>query len=274
VLASIAGVDVGRLLIAGILPGLVLALLYGAMIFVQVSTRPGEAPRYEMARASSREKVRAVALNILPMGLVVFMVVGFIILGIATPTEAAAFGAIGVLILTLAFRLMSRAVIVKSFTATVRVTGMVFFIIISSTVFSQLLATSGATGGMLTWATGLELDATMMLVFMFAVLLLLGMFMDPVSMMLIAIPIFFPLLGPLGVDPIWFGIFMLLALEMSGTTPPFGLLLYIMLGIAPPGTTLYQVAAAAAPFLLCDAVLIGLLLAFPQIALYLPGLMG
>jgi TRAP-type C4-dicarboxylate transport system permease large subunit len=169
---------------------------------------------------------------------------------------------------------MSWEVIQKSFTATVQVTGMVFFIIISSTVFSQLLASSGATGGMLKWATGLEVSATLMLIFMFAVLLLLGMFMDPVSMMLIAIPIFYPLLGPLGVDPIWFGIFMLLALEMSGTTPPFGLLLYIMLGIAPRGTTLYQVAAAAAPFLLCDAVLIGLLLVFPQIALYLPGLMS
>jgi tripartite ATP-independent transporter DctM subunit len=274
VLASIAGVDVGRLLIAGILPGIILALLYAGMIFIQVSLRPEETPRYELARASWPEKLRAVAVNILPMGLVVFMVVGFIILGIATPTEAAAFGAIGVLILAVAFRLMSWEVIQKSFTATVQVTAMVFFIIISSTVFSQLLASSGATGGMLKWATGLEVSPTLMLIFMFAVLLLLGMFMDPVSMMLIAIPVFYPLLGPLEVDRIWFGIYMLLALEMSGTTPPFGLLLYIMLGIAPRGTTLFQVAAAAAPFLLCDAVLIALLLVFPQIALFLPGLMG
>jgi len=104
-------------------------------------------------------------------------------------------------------------------------------------------------------------------------LLLLGMFMDPVSMILISVPIFLPIIVHLKVDPVWFGLFTLLALEMSQTTPPFGLLLYIMLGVAPRGTTLFQVAAAAFPFLVCDAILVALLMAFPAIALTLPGLM-
>jgi len=273
-LASIAGVDVGRLLIAGILPGFVLALLYAGMIFLQVRANPDEAPSYAIEPASLGEKLRAVCVNVLPMGLVVFMVVGFIILGIATPTEAAAFGALGILVLIALFGLLKWSVIKTAFESTVRVAGMVFFIIISSTVFSQLLAYSGASAGMLNWATGFAAPTVVMLALMFVALLLIGMFMDPVSMMLISIPIFFPLMETLSVDPLWFGVFVLLALEMSQTTPPFGLLLYIMLGVAPEGTTLFRVAAAAFPFLVCDAILVGLLVAFPGIALYLPGLMG
>ena len=150
---------------------------------------------------------------------------------------------------------------------------MVFFIIMNSSVFSQLLAYSGASSGLLRWTTGFDMPVVALLVIIFLVLLLLGMFMDPVSMMLISIPIFFPLIQTVGVDPIWFGIFMLLALEMSQTTPPFGLLLYIMLGVAPKGTTLFQVASAAFPFLICDAILVALLIAFPNLALFLPGMM-
>ena len=150
---------------------------------------------------------------------------------------------------------------------------MVFFIIISSSVFSQLIAYSGASVGLLKWATSFDVSVAVMLLCMFLVLILLGMFMDPVSMILISVPIFTPIIAHLHVDPVWFGLFVLLALEMSQTTPPFGLLLYIMLGVAPKGTTLFQAASAAAPFLLCDAVLITLLMLFPQIALYLPSLM-
>lgn len=273
-LASIAGIDVGRLLIAGILPGLILALLYSALIYLQVLVKPDGAPSYDIPSTTWREKVAAVTINILPMGVVVFMVIGFIILGIATPTEAAAFGVLGVLILTLAFRLLSWKIIKATVQSAVKVAGMVFFIIINSTVFSQLLAYSGASAGMLEWATGFEAPTLVILLVMFSVLLLLGMFMDPVSMMLISVPIFFPLIGVLGLDPVWFGIFVLLVLEMSGTTPPFGLLLYIMMGVASPGVTLFQVAKAAFPFLVCDAILIGLLIAFPAIALYLPSFMN
>jgi len=272
-LASVASIDVGRLLVSGIVPGFLLALLYSAMILAQVLLRPGSAPSYAVARTSLSQKLRAVAVDILPMGIVVFMVVGSIIFGIATPSEASAFGVLGVLILAAAFRLLSWQAIRKSLEATVKVAGMVFFIIISSSVFSQLVAYSGASAGLLKWATSFDLSVTAMLISMFAVLLLLGMFMDPVSMILISVPIFMPIVQFLKVDLVWFGLFTLLALEMSQTTPPFGLLLYIMLGVAPRGTTLFQVAAAAFPFLVCDAILVVLLIVFPAIALMLPNLM-
>jgi TRAP-type C4-dicarboxylate transport system permease large subunit len=155
----------------------------------------------------------------------------------------------------------------------VRVAAMVFFILMNSTVFSQLLAYSGASQGLVHWVSAFELSRIEILLAMFVVLIILGMFMDGTSMMLITVPIFFPLAKHLGIDLVWFGLFVLMTIEMSGTTPPFGLLLYVMLGVAPPGTTLFRVANAAFPFLICDAILIVLLVAFPALALWLPSLM-
>ena len=179
----------------------------------------------------------------------------------------------GVAILAVCFRVLNWGSIRTSLSGTVRVAGMVFFIIMNSTVFSQLLAYSGATAGMLEWATSFEVSRLVVLGVMFVVLIILGMFMDGTSIMLITVPIFFPLAESLGFDLIWFGLFVLMTLEMAGTTPPFGLLLYVMLGVAPRGTTLLQVANAAAPFLICDLILILILIAYPDLALFLPNLM-
>ena len=272
-LASVASIDVGRLLIAGIIPGFLLAGLYAIMIFMQLRMAPGSAPAYEVEMPPVFQRVKIVCTNILPMGLVVFMVVGFIILGLATPTEAAAFGVLGVMILAAAFRVLTFTSIRTAVEATVKVGAMVFFIIMSSTVFSQLLAFSGASAGLLSWATSFDISKYWILLVMFCILITLGMFMDATSMMLITVPIFFPLAQQLGFDLIWFGLFVLMTFEMAGTTPPFGLLLYVMLGVAPKGTTLIQVAKAAFPFLVCDAILIVLMIFFPAIALYLPSLM-
>ena len=172
-----------------------------------------------------------------------------------------------------AFRVLSYKSVYTAVEATVKVAAMVFFIIMSSTVFSQLLAFSGASAGLLEWAVSFEVSKYWVLLMMFIILIALGMFMDATSMMLITVPIFFPLAEQLGFDLIWFGLFVLMTFEMAGTTPPFGLLLYVMLGVAPKGTTLYQVASAAFPFLVCDTILILILIAYPGLALWLPGLM-
>ncbi len=272
-LASVANIDVGRLLVAGFLPGIVLAGLYAALIYLQLRIRPDSAPAYAVEMPSMMGRVKLVCTNILPMSLVVFMVIGFIILGWATPTEAAAFGVLGVVILAIIFRVMTFTALRNAVEATVKVAAMVFFIIMSSTVFSQLLAFSGGSAGLLEWATGFEISKYWVLLLMFFILIALGMFMDAVSMMLITVPIFFPLAQQLEFDLIWFGLFVLMTFEMAGTTPPFGLLLYVMLGVAPKGTTLFQVASAAFPFLICDAILIVILTFWPGLALWLPSLM-
>ena len=272
-LGSLARIDIGALLIAGLLPGLILACLYCLVIFIQARINPDCAPAYEIENVSRSHKLRLFVTNILPLGLVIFAVVGFILLGLATPSESAAFGALSVAILAALFRCLSLTVLRKALLSTISVTGMVFFLIVCSSVFSQLLAFSGASGAVIDWAVSIDGSDLLKLLMMFGVLLLLGMFMDQISILLITIPVFFLLAAALGFDKVWFGIIVLLALEMSLTTPPFGLLLFLMLGVAPKGTTLPDVALAAAPYLLSDAILLSLLVAFPVLALYLPGLL-
>ena len=272
-LGSLANINIGALLIAGILPGLLLAIFYVLYIFIQLKIDPEAAPQYAVDPVPLGTKLLLVTTNILPMGLVVFFVVGFIILGLATPTEAAAFGVFGVLVLAVLFRCLTWEAIKKSMGAAMRVTVMVLMILFASLTFSQIMAFSGATNGLVSWATSFELAPIVMLLTMFGVLLFLGMFVDQVSQMMLTLPIFMPLAQQLGFDPVWFGIIIMLSMEMSGTTPPFGLLLFVMIGVAPRGTTLGEVAWAAAPYLVCDLILVGLLIAFPAIALYLPSLM-
>lgn len=272
-LASLAEIDIGALLIAGVIPGLVLAALYSILIYVQVKIDPDAAPAYEVEGSSFWDMIWGVIVNVLPMGLVVFCVIGLIILGVATPTEAAGFGVVGVLVLALLYRVLTFKIIIKAFEGSMRVTSMVLLIILASSTFSQLLAFTGASAGLVEFATNVELSPLIMLLIMFGVLLILGMFMDQVSMMLITVPIFFPLASILQFDLVWFALIMLLALEISLTTPPFGLLLFVMMGVAPKGTTLWQVAMAAAPYIGCALIVLVLLIIFPELALYLPGLM-
>lgn len=269
-LGSIAQISIADLLLAGVVPGLILAGLYTATIWMQIRLNPEAAPAYDVETAPFWTKIRMICIYILPMSLVVFSVVGLILLGVTTPTEAAAFGVLSVLILAAVYGQLNWTMIYRSLEGTLRVTAMVFFIIVASKTFSQVLAFSGATSGMIRWATSYEFAPMVMLLVMFATLLVLGMFVDAISMMLLTIPIFFPIAQAIGLDPIWFGLVMLLAIEMSGTTPPFGLLLFVMQGVAPPGTSYWQIVRAAAPYLLCDLILLVLLILVPGLALWLP----
>ena len=173
-LASLAEIDIGGLLIAGVIPGLILAVLYSILIYGQVKLDPSAAPEYAVEPSTAGEIIRSLIVNVLPMGLIVFCVIGLIILGVATPTEAAGFGAFGVMFLGLCFRVLTWDVLVKSFAGSLRVTAMVLLIILASTTFSQLLAFSGASAGLIEWATQVDLAPLVVLLIMFAVLLVLG----------------------------------------------------------------------------------------------------
>ena len=271
-LATLAQIDVAALLIAGVIPGLILAFFYIATIALQTSIDPTAAPAYEVEAMSLGARLRLLLTDVVPMIGVMVLIVILMIKGIVTPSEAAAFGALGVLILAVIYRVLTIQAMKKSLTGALRVTLMAYLIVFGSATFSQLLAFSGASRGLITWATGFDLEPLAMLLVMFAVLLLLGMFMEQISMMLLTVPIFFPLAQTLGFDLVWFGLIMLLALEISFTTPPFGLLLFVMKGVSPPDTTMREIYSAAIPFILCSLLLVALLVAFPQIALWLPGL--
>ena len=271
-LATLARIDVGALLIAGIIPGLILSMFYIGTIWVQCRIAPSAAPAYDVEEMRLGEKLALFFRDVIPMLSVMVVIVFMMVAGIVTPSEAAAFGALGVLLLAVLFRCLTWEAVKKSVVGALRVTLMAYLIVFGSATFSQLLAFSGASRGLITWATGFDLDPLMMLMVMFGVLLLLGMFMEQISMMLLTVPIFFPLAQSLGFDLVWFALIMLLALEISFTTPPFGLLLFVMKGVAPPDTTMRDIYLSAFPFMGCSLLLVVLLVAFPQLALWLPGL--
>lgn len=270
-LGSLANIDVGALLIAGAIPGLVLMLMYIGLIALQVRLDPACAPQLDDApQHSLGEKLMALLANVVPMGVIIFLVVGTIIMGIASPTESAALGCAGVVGLMIVYRQFRWEAVWKSLEDAMKVTGMTFLIISASSTFAQVLAFTGASAGFINWALSYQLSAYTMLLIMVGIVLVLGMFMDQVSMMLITLPIFVPLAIGLHFDMVWFGLILLLALEIGFTTPPFGLLLFVMLGIAPKGTSLKTVSFAAAPYMLCVMALVGLIIVFPDLALWLP----
>ena len=271
-LATLAQIDVGALLIAGVIPGLILAGFYIATIWLQTKIDPSAAPAYDVEPMSLGAKLSLLVREVVPMVGVMVIIITLMINGFITPSEAAAFGALGVLILAAVFRCLTWEAMRKSITGALRVTLMAYLIVFGSATFSQLLAFSGASRGLVNWATSFELAPIAMLLVMFAVLLILGMFMEQISIMLLTVPIFFPLALTLGFDPIWFGLIMLLSLEISFTTPPFGLLLFVMKGVAPPGTTMRDIYTSAFPFIGCSLLVVALLVLFPGLALWLPGL--
>ncbi len=271
-LATLAQIDVAALLIAGVIPGLLLALFYIGTIWLQTRMDPDAAPAYDVEPMSLAYRLKLLMTEVVPMVGVMVVIIVLMIQGFVTPSEAAAFGALGVLILAAIFRCLSWEAIKKSVIGALKVTLMAYLIVFGSATFSQLLAFSGASRGLVNWAIAFELAPLAMLTVMFAVLLLLGMFMEQISIMLLTVPIFFPLAQTLGFDPIWFGLIMLLSLEISFTTPPFGLLLFVMKGVAPPGTTMREIYTSAFPFIFCSILLVVLLIIFPNLALFLPSL--
>ncbi|BBI48450.1 C4-dicarboxylate ABC transporter permease [Vreelandella olivaria] len=272
-LATLAKVDIGALLIAGILPGLTLAGFYIATIFIQTKLDPEAAPVYELEPVPLSAKLKLIVTDILPMLSVMVIIVAMMLMGFATPSEAAAFGALGVIILAFIFRCMTWAAFKLSVTGALKVTLMAYLIVFGSATFSQLLGFSGASGGLIGWATSFDLSPILMLLSMFAVLLVLGTFMEQISIMMLTVPIFFPLAQALGFDLVWFGIVVLLALEISFSTPPLGLLLFVMKGVAPAGTTMSEIYSAAIPYILCSMLLVAVLIVFPGLATWLPSML-
>jgi len=269
-LATLAQIEVAALLLAGVIPGLILAGFYIATIWLQTKIDPSAAPAYDVPTMSVAEKMILLFREVVPMVGIMVVIIIMMIEGFVTPSEAAAFGALGVLLLAVIFRCLTLDALRKSITGALRVTLMAYLIVFGSATFSQLLAFSGASRGLVNWATSFDLAPLAMLMIMFAVLLLLGMFMEQISIMLLTVPIFFPLAQSLGFDLVWFALIMLLSLEISFTTPPFGLLLFVMKGVAPTGTSMREIYTSAFPFIGCSLILVALLIAFPNLALWLP----
>ena len=296
-LGTLAEIDIGKLLIAGVVPGLLLAVFYTILIFVRATLDPEAAPSYAVESVSVSRRVALFTLDVLPMISIIGFVIGLIMGGVATPSEAAAYGSVGVILLAVvyflavpllrgdfrqagAFGPLFAVAMWKSMWGAGRVTVIALMILFGSSLFSNVLAASGSSAALIQWVAGFDVSPYVMLLMMFGILLLLGMFMDQLAMMLLTVPIFFPIVQGLdfGLAPemklIWFAVIMLLAMEISFTTPPFGLLLFVMQGVAPPGTRFSEICLAALPFMGCALLLTLLIVIFPDLAVWLPWLGG
>lgn len=272
VYATLAQISVGKVLVAGVIPGFMLAILYSLYVIVRSQINPSLAPVYEVPHHKLSEKILEFAKYVLPLSFIFFLVLGVIFIGIATPSEAAATGAFGSIILACCYKKFNISVLRKSLKGTLRVSVMAFMIISASMTYSSIQAFTGATMGLVNLIDRIEMPPIFIIIGMMIILMILGTFMEQVSMMMITIPIFMPIIQKLGFDPIWFAMLMLLNLEMALSTPPFGMLLFVMKGSASE-VNLGEICKAALPFLGCDFIVMILIIAFPPITLYLPNLM-
>ena len=268
-LGSLAGISIAKLLIAGIIPGLMMATAFLAYIVIRCRMNPSLAPSYEVEHMSAWEKWRPFIIYVLPLFGIFVIVVGSILGGWATPTESSALGSVAAVIAAAAYGKFSIAKLTAALVETAKISVMILFIIAASVTFSQILAFSGATNGLLGVINAFGASEFLLLLAMLGVLLFLGAFMDQVSMIMITLPFFIPLAQSMGLDLLWFAVLMLVVMEISFTTPPFGLLLYVMKGVAPKWISLGQVYAAAMPFIVLELIVLGILILYPEAATWL-----
>jgi tripartite ATP-independent transporter DctM subunit len=274
-LGSLAGVSISRLLIAGIVPGLLMSLVFLIYIVGRCSLNPTLAPREEeLLKVRGFAQVRPFVTDVVPLFGIFVIVVGSMLAGWATPTESAALGCVASVLAAVCYRSLSLGALTRSLMETAKISVMILFIIVTSITFSQILSFSGATRGLLALVQTLEVTPLQVLLAMMAMLLFLGAFMDQVSMLMVTIPFFIPIARLLDIDLIWLGVLMLICMEISFVTPPFGLLIFVMKGVAPAETTLKQIYVAAFPFIVLQLIVLALVVTEPRLALWLPSLAG
>jgi tripartite ATP-independent transporter DctM subunit len=273
ILASLGKFSVGKLLIGIIVPGLLLACVYATYIVVRCTLQPSLAPAYVVERRPLVPRLRDTALYVIPPLSMVVLVIGTIFAGIATPTEAAAIGALMSFAIAAVYGKLTWPVVKTAVGSATSLSVMVLIVLTGSAAFSQVLSFSGVTAAITELATGSDIAPIIVLILMQVVVMVLGMFIEQTSIVLVTIPIFMPIVQTLHWDPIWFGAIMMLNLEMATITPPFGLSLFVMKGIAPAGTTMGEVYRAALPFIGLNIVVMALMILFPDIVLWLPALM-
>ncbi|MGE0658910.1 MAG: TRAP transporter large permease subunit [Reyranellaceae bacterium] len=272
-LASLAHIPVAELLVGGVVPGIVMSALFIGYVVVRCLINPALAPSYDMERLPFVERLKPFIVYVLPLSLIFVAVLGSIFAGIASPTDSAALGALMSALIAACYRRLSWAALKRSLLETGKISVMILFIVAASTSFSQILAFSGATDGALSSLLELELTPLTAVLMMLALLIVLGCFIDQVSMMLVTLPFYMPLAAALQIDVVWLGILMLIAIELGLLTPPFGLLLFVMKGVVTAGDSLGSIYRAALPFVGLELVGLGLFVAFPVLVLWLPGLL-
>ena len=260
---------IGQLLIAGILPGILQAVLFMVAIYLQVKHNPSLAPL--RPEAAFREKLASLR-KVWPVLVIFLLVMGGIYFGVFTPTEAAAVGAFGALIFSLVTRRFSRKVLTDSLDQSARTTAMLFLILIGAIAFSRFLAVTRIPFELSAFIAGLGVSRFVVMALVLFVLLVLGCFVEGISLLVLTIPILYPLVIDLGFNGIWFGVVMVVMLNIGLVTPPVGINVYVTAGVAKD-VPLMTIFRGVVPLWIAMIVCAILLVVFPQIATFLPGLM-
>ena len=261
--------SIGRLFIAGIIPGVLLSLFFLVLIYLMCLRNPKLGPKGP--DFTWKEKLKSLW-GVWGMLVLFVLVIGGIYFGIFTPTEAGAVGASGAMLITVIRRRLTWNNLITTLKGTVQTTAMIFMIVIGAQIFNTFLALSGVPGTISEWIANLALSPHAILVLILLIYIPLGMVMDALPMILLTLPTLFPVVVDLGFHPIHFGVLVVLMCELANISPPMGMNLYIVKGVAKE-VPLEQIVAGIIPFAVLMLVFIAILVTFPQISLYLPGLM-
>jgi len=261
--------SIGRLFLAGMIPGILAAGLYMVAVYIVATVRPTAAPR--APRSSGAARLAAIV-QMAPVVALFGAVMGSIYLNIASPTEAAAVGAFGAMALAAMRRQLTWQVIRESLVETASTTAIIFLILVGTSVLQFFIETSTLPALLLQQINYFQLPPVGVVIVILIIYIILGCFLDSLSMMLITLPIFFPLIVKLGCDPIWFGVLVTSVVEIGLITPPVGMNLFVIVSVADR-MKFEVVSAGVLPFLAADCVRLMLLTAFPIISLFLPRLM-
>ncbi len=257
--------SIGRLFAAGVIPGIVLALAFMLLIFF-FSVRDR---RTVQASPPLRERLLLLG-DLLPIGFVFLVVMGSLYSGLATPTESAALGVLAAAAVAWWHGRLSIRVLNESFRSTMRTTGMVMLIIVAAFFLNFVLSLVGLPQAVTQWVKGLGISPLQTIYLLFLVYLVLGCFLETLSMMITTIPVVTPLVVALGFDPVWFGIFVVLMCELALITPPVGMNLFVVQGLRRPGSDMNDVILGVLPFMLVMMLFTAILIHFPDLALWLP----
>ena len=262
--------SVGKLFVAGVLPGILLAALFALVILVWSRLQPGLCAL--APKASWREKFASLA-GVIETIALFFIVMGGLFVGLFTPTEAAGIGALGTYVIALIGRNLTWRSFVRSLSETVRISCMIMTIVAGATVFGHFLAVTTIPTEVGAWVAGLPVPPVVVMALIIVTYLFLGCLMDSLAMIMLTIPVFYPVVTTLGYDPIWFGVIIVMVGGMGVITPPVGINAYVVAGIARD-VPLHIIFKGSAYLMSAMIILTALLIIFPQIALWLPGLMG
>ena len=271
IIGSMVDISIARLLIAGIIPGILLAGLFVGYVVVKLILNPSLAPNADEGGGGTWRARSKALLNMAPFSIIIFSVLGLIMLGVATPSESAATGVLGAMLVAVYYRRFTLKMAQQAILSSLGISAMIIAILACSKLFSQLLSFAGATSGLVGLATSLELDPMWMLLLLMLVPLVACMFIDQIAFMMVVIPIYAPLVKLYGFDPIWFWTLFLINISVGSLTPPFGYNLFAVKGGAP-SVPMQTIFAAAWPIVIC--FLFGMLVLFflPSLITFLPSL--